>query len=76
MDDRERMRFEQQLEVLLQVDVLAGAERRGRCGVELAVLLDIAPRENVFRPREVVFLKAAEKLDLHFRLVINGQALI
>src|SRR5574344_404010 len=62
MDHRERVRLEERLEILLEVDVLAGAERsRGR-GMELAPLLDVAPRQDVLRPGEMVLLEAPEEI--------------
>ena len=62
MDDRERVRFEERLEVLLEVDVLARAERRRRRGVELLPLLDVAPGEDILRPGEVVLLQPPQQL--------------
>ena len=63
VDDGQGVGFKQGLEVLLEVDVLAGSEGGCRGGVELFPLFDIAPGKDIFGPGEVVFLKATEELD-------------
>ena len=63
VDDGERARVEERLEVLEEVDVLARAKRDGRGGVELAPHLRLLPRKRVLHPREVVLLQAAGEAD-------------
>ena len=56
VDDRDAAALEQRLEALLQVDVLAGADRhRGRL-LQLPVLVGVLPGDHVLEPGRHVFL--------------------
>ena len=63
MNHRQRAGFQQRPEILLEVDVLSGAERNGGRRRDAPVLVMPLPRHRVLHPGEVVFLQPPGQPD-------------
>ena len=63
MDHRDAARLEQRQEILLEVDVLAGADRRGARVGQAHVLVGHLPGDHVLVPGQVELVQALGDLD-------------